>query len=109
MYSVTVIPFALLAASSVLAAPLQARYDSLADTAGGGPPNAPLPATISDAAITAFQGVNFLENLEAAFFGEGLQNLTKWNDHGKLDSTVDVVTKVHAVSSHNLYTCFRTL
>lgn len=102
MHSVAIASFALLAASSVLAAPVQGRADYVADTAGGAPPNGPPPANISDAAIADFQGVNFLENLEAAFFEEGLKNLTKWNEKGHLDFTIDVITKVHAVSSCKL-------
>lgn len=98
MHSVALAAFALLTASSVSAALMQAKPDNVADTAGGNVPNGPPPANITDAAITHFQGVNFLENLEAAFFEEGLKNLTEWNDRGYLNFTIDVVTKVHAVS-----------
>ena len=102
MFSVAVGSFVLLAASSVLAAPMQVRSDAIADAAGGAAPNGPLPANISDAATTAFQAVNFLENIEAAFYEEGLKNLTKWNDDHKLDFSIDVITKVHAVSSRTV-------
>ena len=99
MYSVAVGSFVLLVATSVFAAPMHVRSDAVAVAAGGAPPNGPLPANISDAATTALQAVNFLENIEAAFYEEGLKNLTKWNDDHKLDFTIDVITKVHAVSS----------
>lgn len=102
MHSVAIASFTLLAASSVLTAPVQNKSDTVADAAGGAPPNGSPPPNISDDAVADFQGVNFLENLEAAFFEEGLKNLTKWNDHGHLDFTIDVVTKVHAVSSCKL-------
>ena len=106
MHSIAFISFVLLTASLVLAAPMQAKSDNVANTAGGGAPNGPPPANISDAAITDFQGVNFLENLEAAFFEEGLKNLTEWNDHGHLNFTIDVVTKVHGVSPMTITVMF---
>lgn len=96
MHSAAIASFALLAASSAQAYPTQ---QSIADIAGGAPPNGPPPASISDAGIADFQGVNFLENFEAAFFEEGLRNLTQWNSNHDLDFIIDVVTKVHAVSS----------
>ena len=108
MRSVAVTSFALVAASSVLAVPMQARSESVADTAGGAPPNGPPPAKISDDAIADFQGVNFLENLEAAFFEEGLKNLTAWNKDHDLDFTIDVVTKVHAVSFSDIFSRSRS-
>lgn len=71
---------------------------NVADIAGGSTPNVVPPKNISDAAIAAFQGVNFLENMESAFFEQGLKNLTRWNHHGELDDVIEVVTRVRAVS-----------
>lgn len=96
MQTSTIIPFfLLLASSSALVLPRQAP--STAATAGGGPPNGPPPLGISPGAIANFSGVNFLENLESAFFLEGLQNLTtKWNTDHRHDHAIDVVTRVQA-------------
>ena len=68
----------------------------MADIAGGSAPNGPPPANISAAAIQDFQNVNFLENLESAFFEQAVQNLTAWNVDGILDPIIDVVTRVQA-------------
>ncbi|KAF6234134.1 hypothetical protein HO173_007554 [Letharia columbiana] len=54
------------------------------------------PLGISPGAIANFSGVNFLENLESAFFLEGLHNLTKWNTDHRHDHAIDVVTRVQA-------------
>ena len=96
MLSSIVATIALLAASSDALA-LPPRQQNVADAAGGAPPNGPPPMNISDGAVKDFQGVNFLENLEAAFFEEGLQNLTNvWNGDHKFDRAIEVVTKVQA-------------
>lgn len=95
MYTSTLLPFSLLlASSSALVLPRQAQ--SIATTAGGAPPNGSAPFDISSSAIADFSGVNFLENMESAFFLEGLQNLTKWNTHHQNDHAIDVVTRVQA-------------
>ena len=96
MYTQIISTIALLAASSNAAA-LPPRTWDVAELAGGAPPNGPPPANISKAAIQGFQNVNFLENLEAAFFKEGLKNLTNlWNKDHELDLSIEVVTKVQA-------------
>lgn len=95
MHASAVLPFALLlVSSSAFVIPRQAQ--SIATTAGGAPPNGPAPLHISPSAIANFSVVNFLENLESAFFLEGLQNLTKWNTHHQYDHAIDVVTRVQA-------------
>lgn len=95
MHTSTVLPFALLlVASSALVIPRQDQ--SIATTAGGGPPNSGAPLNISPSAKADFSAVNFLENMESAFFLEGLTNLTKWNTHHQYDHAIDVVKRVHA-------------
>lgn len=98
MLSTCITSFALLA-SSAFALPATKRdlsVDQAAQLATGGPPNAGAPTGISANAIAGFQAVNFLENLESAFFEQGLANLTYWNRAGELDAAIEVVTKVHA-------------
>ncbi|KAL8833123.1 MAG: hypothetical protein Q9170_004481 [Blastenia crenularia] len=72
--------------------------DEAAKIAVGGPPNGGPPLGISAAAITNFQAVNFLENIESSFFENGLNNLTHlWAPHNPaLSVAIDVVNKVHA-------------
>lgn len=84
----------LVASSSALV--LRHQAQSNATTAGGGPPNGPAPLNISPSAIDDFSGVNFLENMESAFFYEGMQNLTRWNTHKQYDHAVDIVRRVQA-------------
>ena len=97
MYSSMTISLALLtASSSALVLPRQQPAQIIAN-AGGAPPNGALPEKISDAAVADFQGVNFLENLESAFFAAGLNNLTNlWNHDRSLNHEIDVVTKIQA-------------
>ncbi|KAL8819174.1 MAG: hypothetical protein Q9191_007789 [Dirinaria sp. TL-2023a] len=98
MLSTSITSFALLA-SSAFALPATKRdlsVDQAAQLATGGPPNGGAPTGISATAIAGFQAVNFLENLESAFFEQGLANLTYWNRAGELDAAIEVVTKVHA-------------
>ena len=95
MHKSIILPFSILAvSSSALVLPRQAQ--SVATTAGGGPPNGPAPRNISASAIIDFQGVNFLENMESEFFLQGLHNLSKWNTHHQYDHAIDVVKRVHA-------------
>ncbi|KAL8784738.1 MAG: hypothetical protein Q9195_008920 [Heterodermia aff. obscurata] len=94
MHSSTIASVALFAASA-LAYPTPTG-SSVADIAGGSTPNGTPPKNISAAAIADFQGVNFLENMESAFFEQGLKNLTAWNYNGELDAAIEVVTRVHA-------------
>ena len=86
--------FILAPSSSALV--LSRHAESIATTAGGGPPDGPAPLGISSSAIIDFQGVNFLENLESEFFLQGLHNLSKWNTHHQYDHAIDVVKRVHA-------------
>ncbi|KAK4695567.1 hypothetical protein P7C71_g2207, partial [Lecanoromycetidae sp. Uapishka_2] len=96
MHSATIAAVTLLAAtSSALVLPRQQSPQVIA-AAGGAPPNGALPSKISNNAVADFQGVNFLENLESAFFEAGLTNLTAWNHDGKLDRAIEIVTKVQA-------------
>ena len=101
MHSSTIASVAFLAASA-LAYPTP-YGSSVADIAGGSTPNGAPPKNISAAAIADFQGVNFLENMESAFFEQGLKNLTEWNHHGELDAVIEVVTRVHAVSHYPIH------
>ena len=95
MHTSPILPvFLLLASSSALVLPRQAH--SVATIAGGGPPNGTAPLNISTSAIADFSAVNFLENMESAFFLEGLQNLTKWNHNHRHDHAIEVVSRVHA-------------
>lgn len=97
MHSTFIISAIAFLAGSSEALVLPREQPSVADVAGGAPPNGPPPANISAAAVADFQGVNFLENLEAAFFAEGLQNLTHlWDKNGDLKVAINVVAKVHA-------------
>ncbi len=94
--TIAIAAITLLAASSDALA-LPRGQPSVADVAGGAPPNGAPTANISDSAVADFQGVNFLENLESAFFEEGLRNLTNlWNKEGDLDLAIDIVSKVQA-------------
>lgn len=97
MHSTTIAALTLLAASSsALVLPRQQPPQVIAN-AGGAPPSVPPPDKISDGAVADFQGINFLENLESAFFEAGLQNLTNlWNHDKSLDLAIEIVTKVQA-------------
>ena len=73
--------------------------------AGGGPPNASLPPTISQTAVEAFQLVNYLENLESAFSGQGLDNLTQlWNPSNTLGATIHMVEAAQAQEAIHVQT-----
>ncbi|KAL9125532.1 MAG: hypothetical protein Q9217_005271 [Psora testacea] len=63
---------------------------------GGAPPDVPPPTSLSENVVKSFQAVNFLKNLESAFFEQALANLTKWNEQDpkhSLDDIIAVVTK----------------
>lgn len=92
MHSTTFALTALLAASSS-ALVFPRKQDPAAVIAGGGVPNTGAP-TVSQDAITSFQAINFLENMESAFFLQALHNLTAWNTDGRYDRAIDVVARV---------------
>lgn len=68
------------------------------DTAGGGPPNDGMPTMISAGAIKELQLANFLENMEVSFFNASLTNLTEWDTSRFPNDTLEVVSKIAAVS-----------
>jgi len=68
------------------------------NTAGGDVPNAPPPPSLSSATLRSFQVAEFLENMESAFFQAGVKNLTAWGAQGYPANTLDVVSRVAAVS-----------
>lgn len=80
----------------VAAAPL---CSETIDKAGGGPPNSVVPTAISAGAIKELQLAYFLENMEASFFNSGLTNLTEWGTSGFPNDTIEVITKIAAVST----------
>jgi hypothetical protein len=81
--------------SLVAAAPL---CNNTTDVAGGSSPDFGMPSSISTSAVKGFQLALFLENLELSFFQAGLANVTKWSANGYPNDTIEVVTKVAAVS-----------
>lgn len=68
------------------------------DTAGGGPPNSGDPMLISPNAVREFQLALFLENLESFYFQTGLQNTSQWGINGYPNDTVEILSKIAAVS-----------
>lgn len=95
MHTTLLTTLSLALSATALVLPRQQSQQTITN-AGGAPPNGSLPPHISDSAVADFQGVNFLENLESAFFAAGLANLTgKWYDH-HLDPAISIVTKVQA-------------
>ncbi|EXJ77873.1 hypothetical protein A1O3_09032 [Capronia epimyces CBS 606.96] len=89
-------------AGSVFAAPAlvtgAALPPNIADQAGGGLPNAPGEPKVSQTGLDNFQVANFLENLESAFFQEGLMNYTWWGTGGQTNgvSNLEVVSHIAA-------------
>ena len=77
------------------AAPL---CSDVTNVAGGGIPNSGLPLLLSPATVKDFQLALFLENLEASYFSSGLSNITRWGTSGYPNDTIQVVSKVSAVS-----------
>jgi len=67
-------------------------------TAGGGPPNSPIPAEISVNGAKDIQLTQFLENLEVSFFSAGSANLSTWGTDGYSNSSLDTVNRIAAVS-----------
>jgi hypothetical protein len=68
------------------------------NTAGGGPPNSGDPILISANAVKEFQLALFLENLESFYFQTGLQNVSQWGTNGYPNDTVEILSKIVAVS-----------
>jgi Ferritin-like domain len=68
--------FFLVMATGAMAHPMKTTNETFDQIAGGGPPNGPPPATLAPATVGAFQLAGYNENLEAAFFEEGLNNIT---------------------------------
>ncbi|KEF63377.1 uncharacterized protein A1O9_01354 [Exophiala aquamarina CBS 119918] len=56
---------------------------NIAHQAGGGLPNQPGSPRVLQNGLSNFQVANFLENLESAFFQEGLFNLSQWAHCGQ--------------------------
>ena len=96
MYTTTFLTTLSLALSaSALVLPRDLSQQTITD-AGGAPPNVSPPDHISPTALSSFGAVNFLENLESAFFAAGLTNLTdEWYSH-EYDRAIEIVTKVQA-------------
>jgi hypothetical protein len=69
-----------------------------ANVAGGGLPNSVRPLALSSAAVKDLQLALFLENLEVSYFSSGLSNITKWGTNGYPNDTIEVVSKITAVS-----------
>jgi hypothetical protein len=83
------------------AAPL---CSDIINTAGGGPPNSGDPILISGLSakvVREFQLILFLENLESSYFQTGLQNVSKWGTNGHPNDTIEILSKIAAVSFHN--------
>ena len=78
------------------AAPLCSNVTGIA---GGGPPNITIPSLILPEAIKGFQLALFLENLESSFFNAGLALITNQGTSGYSNNTIEVVSKVAAVST----------
>jgi hypothetical protein len=82
---------------SVFAAAAPLCSDTI-NTAGGGPPNSAEPYSISANAVKEFQLALFLENLESFYFQTGLQNVSNWGTNGHPHETVEILSKIAAVS-----------
>jgi hypothetical protein len=91
----------LLYASSLVVGSLVAAAllcNNTTDVAGGSSPDFDMPSSILTSAVKDFQFALFLENLELLFFKAGVVNLIKWSAKGYPNDTIEVVTKVAAVS-----------
>lgn len=69
------------------------------EAAGGGQPNSILPTEISANAMKGLQFAHFLKNMEVSFFNAGLKNLTEWGASGLRNDTMEIVSKIAAVST----------
>jgi hypothetical protein len=78
------------------AAPL---YPKTINVAGGGLPNSKLPIVVSESGIRDIQLAQFLENLEVSFFTAGSSNITKWGTSGYSNDSIEIVSKIAAVSA----------
>ena len=67
-------------------------------TAGGGPPNSPVPAEISVNGAKEIQSAQFLENLVVSFFSADSANLSVWRTDGYSNSSINTVNRITAVS-----------
>lgn len=79
--------------------------------AGGGQPNSILPTDISANAKNGLQFAHFLENMQVAFFNAGLKNLTEWGTSELRNDTMEIVSKIAAVSmagSSHVVQCHNT-
>ncbi|KAI9773158.1 MAG: hypothetical protein M1840_008279 [Geoglossum simile] len=83
------------ASSIALAAPAPICHN-ITDIAGGGLPNIEAPPFLSQNTVLGLQIANFLENLEAFFFVDGLKNITTWGINGYPNDTIEVVGKIAA-------------
>ena len=85
---------ALTALSSAIALP---RAANISASVSGGAVPPPAPTGLSKGALDLFTVVNFLENLEAAFFEEGLNNITQhWSSQDQHREALAVVQAVQA-------------
>jgi hypothetical protein len=82
---------------SVFAAAAPVCSDTI-NTAGGGPPNSGEPILISANAVKEFQLALFFENLESSYFQTGLQNVSHWGTNGHPNDTLEILSKIAAVS-----------
>jgi hypothetical protein len=85
----------ILVGSLVAAAPL---CNNITDVAGGSLPNIDKPSSISTSAVKDLQFTLFLDNLESSFYKTCLTNIKGWNMSGYPYDTIEVVSKVAAVS-----------
>lgn len=71
---------------------------NIAQQAGGGLPNQLGSPRVSQNGLSNFQVANFLENLESAFFQEGLFNFSSWGTGSQTNgmSNIDVVSHIAA-------------
>ncbi|OAG36044.1 hypothetical protein AYO21_09762 [Fonsecaea monophora] len=102
------IPVALSFANSVLAAPAPMVTGTnlpgnIAQQAGGGLPNQPGSPHVSQSGLSAFQLANFLENLESAFFQEGLMNFTQWGTGGQTNGVSNMVVVSHIAAQEEVH------
>lgn len=75
----------------------------IADQAGGGLANTPGTPHLSPGGISNFQLANFLENLESAFFQEGLLNYTKWGTSGNTNGVSNMKVVSHIAAQEEVH------